>query len=65
VPEVVKRLEVSEAPNHRWRAKYGGVKADDVKRLNEIETEDARLQRIVADKDLRIEALKELGRGNW
>src|SRR5919198_6395759 len=63
VPEVAKHLEVSEATYHRWRAQYGGLKADDVKRLKELEVENARLKRIVADKELQIEALKELGRG--
>jgi hypothetical protein len=52
-------------PNHRWHAQYGGLKADDVRRLKELETENARLKRIVADKELQIQALKELGRGNW
>jgi putative transposase len=65
VPEVAKQLEISEATYHRWRAQYGGMKTDDVKRLKELETENARLKRIVADKELQIEALKELGRGNW
>jgi transposase len=65
VPEVAKQLEVSEATYHRWRAQYGGLKADDVKRLKELESENARLKRIVADKELQIQALKELGRGNW
>jgi putative transposase len=65
VPEVCKQLEISEATYHRWRAQYGGLKADDARRLKELETENARLKRIVADKELQIEALKELGRGNW
>jgi putative transposase len=65
VPEVAKQLEISEATYHRWRTQYGGLKADDVKRLKELETENARLKQIVADKELQIEALKELGRGNW
>jgi hypothetical protein len=65
VPEVAKHLEISEATYHRWRAQYGGLKADDVKRLKELEGENARLKRIVADKELQIQALKELGRGNW
>ena len=51
VPEVAKQLEVSEATYHRWRAQYGGFKADDVKRLKEPEAENARLKRIVADKE--------------
>ena len=65
IPEVAKQLEISEATYHRWRARYGGLKADDVKRLKELEAENARLQRIVADKELQIQALKELGRGTW
>jgi putative transposase len=65
VPKVAKQLEVSEATYHRWRTQYGGLKADDVKRLKELEAENARLKGIVADKELQIEALKELGRGNW
>jgi putative transposase len=65
VPEVAKQLEISEATYHRWRTQYGGLKANDVKRLKELETENARLKQIVADKELQIEALKELGRGTW
>src|SRR4029450_1044915 len=65
VPEVAKQLEGSESTYHRWRAQDGGLKADAVRRLKELETENARLKRIVADKELQIEALKELGRGNW
>jgi putative transposase len=62
---VAKQPEVSEATCHRWRARYGGLKADDVRRLKELETENARLKRIVADEELQIEAPKELGRGTW
>ena len=65
VPEVAKALEIREVTYHRWRAQDGGLKADDVKRLKELETENARLKRIVADKELQIQALKELGRGTW
>jgi putative transposase len=65
IPEVAKQLEISEATYHRWRAQYGGMKADDVRRLKELETENTRLKRIVADKELQIQALKELGRGTW
>ena len=65
LPEVTKQLEVSEATFHRWRAQYGGMKADDVKRLKELETENARLKRIVADQTLEVAALKEIAKGNW
>jgi putative transposase len=65
LPEVAKALEVSGATFHRWRAQYGGMKADDVKRLKELEIENARLKRIVADQTLEVAALKEISRGNW
>ena len=65
VPEVAKALEVSEATYHRWRNRYGGMKADDVKRLKELERENATLKTIVADKELEVRALKEISRGNW
>jgi putative transposase len=63
VAEVAKQLEVSENTFHRWRAQYGGMKGDDVKRLKELEKENGRLKRIVADQVLEIEAWKEIGRG--
>src|ERR687894_836156 len=65
VPEVSKALEISEATYHRWRAQYGGMKADDVKRLKELEQENARLKRIVADQVLEVAALKEILKGKW
>ena len=65
VPEVAKALEVSEATYHRWRNQYGGMKADDVKRLKELERENASLKAIVADQALEVRALKEISRGNW
>ena len=65
LPEVVKHLGVAEATYHRWRNQYGGMKADDVKRLKELEAENARLKRIVADQVLEVAALREVSRGNW
>ena len=65
IPEVAKALEVSEPTYHRWRAQFGGMKADDVKRLKELERENQSLKRIVANKELEIEGLKEIARGNW
>lgn len=63
--EVVRHIEVSEPTYHRWRAQYGGMKADDAKRLRELERENGRLKRIVADKELEIDALREIARGNF
>jgi len=65
IPEVAKALEISENTYHRWQRQYGGMKADDVKRLKELERENARLKRIVADQALNIDALKEVAKGNW
>jgi putative transposase len=65
VLEVAKALEVSEPTYHRWRAQFGGMKADDVKRLKELERENQRLKRIVADQALENQALKEVAKGNW
>ena len=62
---MARRLEVSEATFHRWRNQYGGLKANDVKRLKALEAENARLKRIVADKELEIDALREIGRTKW
>ncbi len=63
--EVAKALEVSEATYHRWRHQFGGMKADDAKRLKELERENVRLKAIVADQALEVRALKEISRGNW
>jgi putative transposase len=65
VAEVAKQLEVSEQTYHRWRVQFGGMKADDVKRLKELERENARLKRIVADQVLENDALREIARGNF
>jgi len=65
IAEVAKELGVSENTYHRWRNQYGGMKADAVKRLKELERENVRLKRIVADQALNIDALKEVAKGNF
>jgi putative transposase len=65
IPEAAKELGISEQTYHRWRNQYGGMKADDAKRLKELVRENATLKRIVADKELEVVALKEIARGNW
>ena len=65
IPEVAKQLEISEQTLHRWRNQFGGMKADDAKRLKELERENARLKRIVADQALDIDALREVTKGNF
>ncbi len=63
VGEVCRHLEVSEPTYHRWRTQFGGMKADDVKRLKELERENQRLKAIVADQALENRALKEVAKG--
>lgn len=63
--EVCKHLEVTEQMYYRWRNQYGGMKADDAKRLKELERENQRLKRILADQALDIDMLKEVNRGNF
>src|SRR5947207_204417 len=63
VPEVAKALEVSEQTFHRWRTQYGGMKAEDARRLKELERENAQLKRIVADQLLENQALREISKG--
>jgi putative transposase len=65
LPEVWKHLEVSEASYHRWRAQFGGMKADDVKRLKQLEVENVKLKRIVADQLLEVQTLKEIAKGEF
>jgi len=59
---VARHLEVSEATYQRWTNQFGGMKADDARRLKELERENSRLKRIVADKELEIDALREVSR---
>ena len=64
VGEVLQALEVSEATLSRWRNQYGGMKSEEAKRLKQLEDENARLKRLVADQALDIQMLKEIARGN-
>jgi transposase-like protein len=64
-PQVARKLGISEATFHRWRNQYGGMKADATKRLKELEKENARLKKIVADQAVDISILKEVSRGNF
>jgi putative transposase len=63
--QVLRVLEVSEATWNRWRVQYGGMKASQAKRLKELEAENARLKRLVANQALDIDMLKELAEGNF
>ena len=60
IGQVCQKLAISEQTFHRWRAQYGGMKADDAKRLQEREAEDERLQRLVAQRALGKQRLREV-----
>jgi putative transposase len=63
--QICQKLSVSEATFHRWRHQYGGMKANEMKRLKELEQENARLKKLVADQALDISILKEVAEGNF
>jgi Flp pilus assembly CpaE family ATPase len=63
--EILRALEISEATWNRWRSQYGGMKASEAKRLRELEAENARLKRLVANQALDIDMLKELAEGSF
>ena len=65
IPEAAKELGISEQTYYRWRNQYGGMKANDAKRLKELERENVTLKAIVADQALEVRALKEVAKGNW
>ena len=65
VEEVCKKLEVSPPTYHRWKEQYGGAREETVKRVKELEKENGRLKRIVADMALDNAMLKELVEGKW
>ena len=60
IGEVCRRHGVSEATFYRWRRVYGGMQVPDVKRLRDLEQENARLKKLVAERDLEIDAMQEV-----
>ena len=65
MPEVARQLGISEATFHRWRNRYGGMSSQEAKPLKELERENARLKKLVAEKELDIDILKEVSRGHF
>lgn len=64
VPEICRQIGVTEQTYYRWRKEYGGLKMDQAKRLKELEQENGRLKKAVADLTLDNMILKEAARGN-
>jgi putative transposase len=65
IAEVARSLGVSEVTLHRWRVEYGAMDRDAVRRMKELEKENARLKRLVAEKELDILILKEVAKGEF
>ncbi len=65
VSEVAKRHGVSEQAIYTWRKRFGGFQSSDVRRLRQLEAENARLKKLVAERDLEIEVMKEVAAKNW
>jgi len=65
VTQVVKKLGVTEQTYYRWRKEYGGLRTDQAKRFKELEQENARLKRLLADAELDKAILREAASGNF
>jgi len=65
VPEVSRRLGVTEQTYYRWRKEYGGLKTEQAKKLKDLEKENARLKKLVADLSLDKAMLQEVAQGNF
>lgn len=65
IGQVCQKLAISENTFHRWRQQYGGMKADDAKRLKELEVENERLKRLVAQLSLDKQMLQEIAQKKW
>jgi len=65
IGQVVQALEISEQTFHRWRNRYGGMKAEEAKRLKELDQENKRLKKLLAEAELDKAILKEALEGNY
>jgi len=65
IGEVCQQLGISEQSFHRWRTQYGGMKAAEAKRLKELEQENSRLKKLLAEAELDKAMLKDIAEGNF
>ena len=65
ITEVARQLEISEMTYYKWRKEYGGLRVDQARRLKELEQENSRLRKVVADLTIDNSILKEAARGNF
>ena len=65
VQELTRKHGIAEGTFYRWKSKYGGMEINEAKRLRQLEDENRRLKRIVADQQLDIQMLKDVNSKNW
>ena len=65
IPEVAKKHGVSEKTLYVWRKRFGGMNVDETRRLKTLEAENGRLKKLVAERDLEIEVMKEIAAKKW
>jgi putative transposase len=65
IPQLCKKLQISDQTFYRWRLRYGALKEDEAQRLKALEQENSRLKRIVAEQALDISMLKDVARGKF
>ena len=63
--QACRKIGVTEQTYYRWRKAYGSLSPDEARRLRELEQENRRLKKLVADKELELDVLKEIARGNF
>ena len=65
VPDIARRHGIAENTIYRWKSKFGGIEVSEARRLRDLEAENARLKRLLAEAELDKAALKELVEGKW
>jgi putative transposase len=65
IADVAKRHGISEQTIYTWRKRFGALRSEDVRRLRQLEIENGRLKKLVAERDLEIEVMKEVAAKNW
>jgi transposase-like protein len=65
VKDACRKLEITEHTYYRWRREYGGLKVEQARKLKQLEKENARLKKLLAEKELDLSILKEVAEGNF
>lgn len=63
--DLARRHGVSEATIYNWKSKYGGLEVSEARRLRELESENAKLKRLLAERDLEVDLMREVNRKKW